>query len=265
MYTDTDLQNLIAEVTTQFTAHLAKAEDSFKAKDKDESEKDESKEKPESEVKEAKEEPAAEEAKEEGEKPASEAPAQEESPKEEASEQAPAKEASDESHGYDEEDLAHLDGMYSSMSPAELKAHHDAVRKCMDAHSAAAAPAAQEAPAEMAKSEKDVVVSEISLLKSELEAVKAKSAEEKKNLEKALSSFLTKFVEKTAPAGKAITSLDIVAKSTGAIEEKPLQKSEIDAKLLAKAKDISLSKSDRDAINSYYFHKNVETVKHLLK
>jgi hypothetical protein len=108
----------------------------------------------------------------------------------------------------------------------------------------------------MAKSEKDSS-SEVSLLKSERD-------EYKKNLD-AVSAFLTKFVEKTAPAGKAITSLDIIAKSGNEGSEKPLQKSEIDAKLLAKAKDISLSKSDRDAINSYYFSKNVETVRHLLK
>jgi hypothetical protein len=105
---------------------------------------------------------------------------------------------------------------------------------------------------------------EISLLKSELEAVKAKSEDRQKNLE-AVEAFLKKFVEKTAPAGKAITSLDIIAKTENGSREKPLSKSEIDAKLLSKAKDQSLSKSDRDAINSYYFSKNIEKVSHLLK
>ena len=62
---------------------------------------------------------------------------------------------------------------------------------------------------------KIVVVEEISLLKSELEAAKAESEEEKRTW-KRLKHFLTKFVEKTAPAGKAITSLDIIAKTENA-------------------------------------------------
>jgi hypothetical protein len=98
---------------------------------------------------------------------------------------------------------------------------------------------------------------EISMLKSELEAAKAETA--------AVAAFLKKFVEKTAPTGKAITSLDIIAKTESSQNEKTLTKSEIDARLLAKAKDVSLTKSDRDAINSYYFNKNVDTIRHLLK
>ncbi|HEY5236361.1 MAG TPA: hypothetical protein VIJ14_09305, partial [Rhabdochlamydiaceae bacterium] len=200
----------------------------------------------------------------------------------------------DEDHGYDDEDMAHMHSMYSSMSKGELKAHHDAVRKCMDMgmskgmakaemedgakdaegyrpnggpkngkaenESKSAAPTDTQA---MNKSEKDAVIEEVTLLKSELEATKAKSEEHKKNLE-AVESFLKKFVEKTAPAGKAITSLDIIAKTESAKEGKALSKSEIHEKLLAKSKDISLSKSDRDAINSYYFSKNIESVRHLL-
>lgn len=203
-------------------------------------------------------------------------------------------------HGYDDEDMQHMHSMYSSMSKPELKAHHDTIRKCMDSHGLAkcedgmakaemvdgakdaegyrpnGGPSDGEAAKEktpapsgdqaLEKSEKNMVVEvapEIALLKSELEASKAKSDEQKKNLE-AVEAFLKKFVEKTAPAGKAITSLDIIAKTEDANKEKPLTKSEIDAKLLAKAKDVSLSKSDRDAINSFYFNKNVETVRHLL-
>lgn len=203
-----------------------------------------------------------------------------------------------EDHGYDDEDMEHMHSMYSSMSKGELRAHHDSIRKCMDSHGLAKCedgmakgemsdaakdaqgyrpnggpkdgkgeaegkgPASSDAQA-LNKSEKDVAIEEVSLLKSELEAEKAKSAESKKNLE-AVESFLKKFVEKTAPAGKAITSLDIIAKTESAEGEKTLSKSEIDAKLLAKAKDVSLSKSDRDAINSYYFSKNIEKVRHLL-
>jgi len=209
---------------------------------------------------------------------------------------APAAEGED--HQYDDEDMGHMQSMYGSMSRGELKAHHDCIRKCMDGmglakcedgmaksemedgkdgehrpnggpHDGEAAskktPASSDAQA-MNKSERDLAISEVSLLKSELEAVKAKGVEEKKNLEAALSQFLTKFVEKTAPAGKAIMSLDVIAKHEAANAEKPLSKSEIDAKLLAKAKDFSLSKSDRDAINSYCCgNKDITKVSHLLK
>ncbi len=192
-------------------------------------------------------------------------------------------------HGYDDEDMEHMHSMYSSMSKPELKAHHDVIRKCMDgmglakcedsmakaemedkandaegycpnggpkdgkAEKEGKGPASSDAQA-FTKSEPSM---EISMLKSELEAAKAETA--------AVAAFLKKFVEKTAPTGKAITSLDIIAKTEGGQNEKPLTKSEIDAKLLAKAKDSSLTKSDRDAINSYYFSKNVESVRHLLK
>lgn len=202
-----------------------------------------------------------------------------------------------EDHGYDDEDMSHMHSMYSSMSKGELKAHHDCIRKCMDgmglakcedgmakAETSDAAkdaegyrpnggpkdgeaakaktPASSDAQA-LNKSEKDVAVDEISLLKSELEAVKAKSAEEKKTLNEQVEKFLTAFVAKTAPAGKAITSLDIIAKTENGKEEKTLTKSEIDAKLLAKSRS-NISKADRDAINGYYFSKNIEQVRHLL-
>jgi hypothetical protein len=53
---------------------------------------------------------------------------------------------------------------------------------------------------------------EVELLKSELET-------QKKNFE-AVQEFLTKLVKKTAPQGKAITSLDVIAKSEASNEEK---------------------------------------------
>lgn len=193
-----------------------------------------------------------------------------------------------EDHGYDDEDMQHMHSMYSSMSKPELKAHHDSIRKCMDGmglakcedgmakaetgdcakdaegyrpnggptdgeKASSKTPASSDMQA-MEKSEKD---KEVDLLKSEIEDNKKK--------EEALVSLLKKFLEKTAPpAGKAITSLDVIAKTEGGNREKPLTKSEIHEKLLAKSNEKSLNKSDRDAINSYYFSKNVETVRHLL-
>jgi hypothetical protein len=198
-----------------------------------------------------------------------------------------------EDSGYDDEDMQHMHSMYSSMSKPELKAHHDSIRKCMDGmglakcedglakaemedgkegeHRPNGGPTDGEAASKKTAPSSDAQAmnksepnAEVSLLKSELAAEKAKSDERQKNLE-AVESFLKKFVEKTAPAGKAITSLDIIAKTENINQEKPLSKSEIDAKLLAKAKDISLAKSDRDAINGYYFSKDITKVSHLLK
>jgi hypothetical protein len=282
-YTETELNSLIADVSREFTTHLAKAEKDFNLAKSEEKSEDKPKEKDEAKAsEESKGEP---EKKMESEKPEDkgvEDQHQQDNSKDEPKGDKPeskeervaedgkenSKPSDDahgdaEDHGYDDEDMQHMHSMYSSMSRGELKAHHDAVRKAMDGHGLAKCEDG------MAKSEKDVVIEiaqdqEVSLLKSELEAVKAKSEDRQKNLE-AVEAFLKKFVEKTAPAGKAITSLDIIAKTEGALNEKPLSKSEIDAKLLIKAKDQSLSKSDRDAINSYYFSKKIETVSHLLK
>ncbi len=313
-YTDEQLKSLIADVEKEFKSHLAKAEESFNlSKSEDPSkEKDEKKASEESEGESKKpmesEKPEDKGIKDQHQQDMSKDPAKgdkleskEERMGDDKKENAkPSDDAHGEAqdHGYDDEDMAHMHSMYSSMSKPELKAHHDTIRKCMDSMglakcedgmiksetgdaakdaegyrpnggpkdgeaAKAKTPASSDAQA-LNKSEKDLVVEEVSLLKSELEAAKAESEANKKNLE-AVESFLKKFVEKTAPAGKAITSLDIIAKTENAGGEKPLSKSDIDAKLLAKAKDISLSKSDRDAINSYYFSKNVESVRHLLK
>lgn len=289
MYTTQDLEKMISEVTTLFTADLAKAEDESKKKDESKAGKEsdgESKKPMESEKPEdkgVKDQHQQDTSSKEGE---GKMPESKEAQAE--GEQAPtAGDPADES-GYDAEDHSHMEQMYRGMNRGELKAHHDCIRKCMDSSMAKSEmedgakdaqgyrpnggakdgeAAATKTPAAsdeqpMTKSEQG---SEIALIKSEFEAFKAKSADEKKTLETALSNFLTKFVEKTAPAGKAIMSLDIIAKSADVSNEKPLTKSEIDGKLLAKSKELSLAKSDREAINSYYFSKNIETVRHLLK
>jgi hypothetical protein len=309
MYDEKELSGLMAEVEKEFKIHLNKAEESFKlAKSEDESKKDPSKEK--DEAKASSESKGESDKKMESEKPADKGVSDQhqqdmskdpsEGDKSESKEgrmEADAKENAKpmddahgqaEDHGYDDEDMAHMHSMYSSMSKAELKAHHDSIRKCMDGMGLAKCedgmakaetgdcakdaegyrpnggpsdgeaakcktPKASDMQA-LEKSEKD---KEIDLLKSEIQDVKKEK--------EAVASFLKKFLEKTAPpAGKAITSLDVIAKTEGANRENPLSKSEIHEKLLAKSKDMSLSKSDRDAINSYYFSKNVETVRHLL-
>jgi len=315
-YTEEQLKNLIGEVEKEFTAHLSKAEESFKlAKSefppkKEEPKKDEPKEKDEAKASsesggESKkpmeeEKPGDKGVKDQDQQKAGEAPLPKEGEPGEPQAGDKLADGQDEGHGYDDEDMNHMHAMYSSMSKPELKAHHDSVRRAMDSMglakcedgitksetgdaakdaegyrpnggpkdgeaAKAKTPASSDAQA-LEKSEKDVVVEvakdEVKLLKSELEAAKAESEKGKKEME-AVKAFLTKFVEKTVPAGKAITSLDIIAKTENSEKEKPLSKSEIDAKLLAKSKT-NISKADRDAINSYYFSKNIEQVRHLL-
>jgi hypothetical protein len=127
----------------------------------------------------------------------------------------------------------------------------------------AKSPASKADGVQMEKSEGNV---EVELLKSELEGAKAELAEIRKNYN-GVETFLKKFVEKTAPAGKAITSLDVIAKSEGSEEEKTLTKSEIHSALLKKAATPTLSKSDRDAINAYCLgdNKDIKGISHLLK
>lgn len=308
-YTEKELVKLIADVEQQFTTHLAKAEEDFKAslvkaegagaplvKAEDSQpapeKKDDKAEKP--AEKESKEEPPKEaksDAPAEGKEPSKEAPSQEAKPEGEA----PAAAASqtcqpgEEGCDYDEEDHAHMQKMYASMSRGELKAHHDAVKRALDGQSEAAAPA-QAAPAasqpmekcgdmSMNKTETQAPVEvkpetiavkqenpDLTLLKSEFEAQKAKAEGLQKNLD-AVTEFLTKLVKKTAPAGKAITEMNAIAKSEPVqADEQALSKSEVTAKLDKKASEATLSKSDRDAINAYYLSgASFNTISHLLK
>lgn len=159
MYTETQLAQLIETVEKEFTTHLNKAETLAKsensnaplakAEDSQPPKKEEKKDDKPSEGKEAAPEKkdAAPAAPAEGEEAAPAAPA---APAEgEAAPAAPA--AMDaapqgDACDYDAEDLAHMDKMYASMSKGELLAHHDAVRKALDAQSAQAPAAAAPAP-----------------------------------------------------------------------------------------------------------------------
>lgn len=292
MYTEKELNKLIEDVEKEFTAHLAKHEEAQTSLAKSEEAAVESApvvetalakaedEKPAAKEEEKKEEPKSEEKPapeaKEGEKSA-EAPA-----KEEGKEAAPAPEgkegeapaapaASDEGHGYDDEDLDHMNKMYASMSKGELKAHHDAIKACLD--NCAMEKCGESAPAPMAKTEETVEVkvedkapAELELLKSESAAKDAKISDLQKKLDIA-TEFVTKlFAKKSAPAGKAITNLETIAKSEGSEEVKPLNKNEITAILAKKAAEPTLTKSDRDAINAYYLNgASIDKISHLLK
>lgn len=299
MFTEQELSALLGEVEKEFSSYLtkaetplAKSEEASLTKAEDEK-KDKKEEKPEAKDEKKEDKPADDAAPfAEKQDAAPEAPA---APSEDApADAAPAADApaapEQEGHGYDDEDVAHMDAMYASMSRPELIAHHDSVKRALDAmgmqeqaappamDQAAAAPAPDQAPAApMMKSENDVVVvvpesiqtsQETELLKSEL-ATKTGEIEKLNKTLEAVTAFVTKLVEKkAAPAGKAITQLDAITKSEALEPEvKTLSKKEITEKLTQKASDPKLQKSDRDAINAYYDagQINLTGISHLLK
>jgi hypothetical protein len=127
-YTENELAKLIDTVEKEFRADLVKAESEAAeplAKSEDEKKDFKPEHEEESEPKEEHEEAPAE-----GEEHQEEAAPE----GEEHQEAAPAmhQEGAEAGHDYDDEDLEHMHKMYMSMGKAELLAHHDAVRKCLD-------------------------------------------------------------------------------------------------------------------------------------
>lgn len=259
-YTEQELAKLISDLETEFTAHLAKAEASAAQEPLMKAEDEKEEKEPKSEEKEESKEAPAEEKEEQKE----EAPEKEQKP-----EEAPAPQQNDES-GYDQEEIAHMDKMYMSMSKAELLAHHDSCVRALDAIGAEHTHQQPEAQEQASAPEMDKAGMykaenmELELAKSEVATYKAKTEELQKSLD-AVQEFLTAFVKKV-PQGKAVTSLEAITKSESLVEEKELSQSEINAILTKRASDPSLKKSDRDAINAYYFNdKNINKISHLLK
>jgi hypothetical protein len=151
------------------------------------------------------------------------------------------------------------------MSKAELGLHKGAIEKCWMAKCGEMK--------QMDKSEKDVSVQIVStentsLIKSKVETLEKENEELKKNVE-SLVNAMAKFVNsKKAPARKAITEIGFLNKSEeeGKKQEKTLSKSEITTILSRKAQEPTLSKSDREAIDKYYFGTvGIDAIRHLLK
>jgi len=280
MYTDVELMKVLESVEKEFNTHLAKAEEAAQTslsksedkpfppkEDKKPEGKEEGENKPEDKKPEGKEK---EEGKEEPEHEEGEKPEHEEG-EHKPEEQAAAQHGDDEGHGYDDEDMQHMHKMYMSMSKAELKAHHDSVRAALDSQGMQKC-----GDMGMAKSETDTSIQvidvkipelekETALLKSELASEKDKVAELQKKVDLA-AEFMGKLAAKrAAPQGKAITSLEVIQKSEGTKEVKNFSHAEVTEILKKKVGDESLTKSDREAINDYYFgSKDIKIVRHLL-
>lgn len=275
-YTGEQLESLIAELESNFTAELEKAEKMTLAKSEEEKKEspkekeDTSKEEP------AKDAPPKDEPKKDDSKQAEndekhEAPADEHAaPEHKEDEKAPEHkehaehaEHDKDGHGYAPEEMDEMHKMYMSMSKAERMAHHDSCRMAMD----------KCGDMQMVKSEKTETISipdvkaleEVAILKSEIVTEKSKSEQLQKTLD-AVTQVVKKLVEKQAPpAGKAITELNIAA-SEDVQEARTLTKTEIDSVLMKKSADPKTVKADRDAINAFYLsNAGINTISHLLK
>jgi len=294
MFTEQELSKLIQDVEKEFSTYLAKSEETTlvkseapdgKKKDKKKDEKPEAKETEEASEPNDHEAPPQEgeqdEAAEGEHDEAAEGEHDEaaEAHGEEAAEAPPVADEGAE-HGYDEEDMAHMEAMYKSMSRAELIAHHDCIKRALDEKGAekcgdmSGEVPGQNAP--MAKSEETAVEvkpevlvasAETELLKSELTAKDGQIAELKKSVE-VMTTFINKlFEKKSAPQGKAITQLEQIQKSETPVADKTFTKAEIAKILTEKASDPNLKKADRVAINEFYASGqiNINGISHLLK
>lgn len=288
MITEKELSVLLGEVEKEFSSYLTKAETTLAksedVKSKPKEKKEEKEDKPEAKEENNDSKPEQKDgnpfAEKQADTPA--APSDEQDAIAPDAQNADAAQAplQDEGHGYDDEDMAHMQSMYSSMSRAELIAHHDAVKMALDNMGMEQdAPPQMGAPDQaappMMKSETDVVIEvkpeivtsqETELLKSEL-ATKTGEIEKLNKTLEAVTAFVTKLVEKKgAPQGKAITQLDVIAKSEEIKTEKTFTKNEITQILNSKASDTKLQKSDREAINAYYESGqiNINGISHLL-
>lgn len=237
-YTDEQIANLLKEVEVSFAQSLKKSEEAPEAKEDEGSDEDKKED-----ADEAKDEPA-ESKEDEG---------SDEDKKEDAAEAKDESkdESKDQDFDYDDEDMDELHKMYASMGEKEKAAHHGALKKALGLEDKTEQPVAPD----MQKSE------EASLAKAEITSLQAKNAELQKSLD-AVTKFLDT-LNKSVPQRKSITSVDYIQKSE---ESKEVSSEQVDVILQKKVRDSSLSKSDRDAINTYYLNgKSIETIKHLLK
>lgn len=278
-WTEQELEQLVKSLEVEFSAYIAEQSTAtspttlVKAEEKEKEEetlpKDQPEEKMETEEKMSVSEDTQEPPKEEM--------------KEEIKEEVKEEPKTQQSSAYSEEAMDILDKMYASMSKEELLVHHHSCVKALDSmgeeHKHPSESIEKCGEVTMMKSEsKDQSGAELILAKSEIAATKSKLDLAKKEatdakakveeLQKTLhgvQEILTLMVKKV-PQGKAITSMEQIAKSESKkVDITKLSKSEITQILYKKASDPTLSVSDRKAIDEYYLKKaNLNTISHLL-
>jgi len=163
----------------------------------------------------------------------------------------------------EEEDYETIDDLYASMTKSEQEAHYAAVKKSLYGEEVEAQQ--EEAEEKIEKSEAKAEEND----EEEVEMLKSENEELKKNYEELKSMVDQLFNVKKAPAQKAVTNVNYIAKSEESNSEEidfsEMSKNEITAKL--KTIDYSgLKKSDREAINNYYLDNgSVDSIKHLIR
>jgi len=179
---------------------------------------------------------------------------------------------------YDEEDIAEMNAMYSSMTKAEAEAHFESLKKALSKGDETPAVKAEEttiSKSEVKEQPSKTNDEETKLLKSEIESLKS----EKEKLEKSFQDLTAKLIEfvkgSKAPKQKAITKLEYVAKSEDESNKtdvkntedvSKLDKNEVSRRLTAKIRSGKLEKAEREKINEFYQSgsKNIESIRHLL-
>lgn len=162
------------------------------------------------------------------------------------------------------EEYETIDELYASMSKNEKEAHYNSLKKVIFGEETKD----EEVQEEMNKSEEVETEEVVEEEKEELKLMKSENEELKKNLSQMEELVNKLFSTKKAPAQKAITNVDYIAKSEEEEEKEDfskMSKSEITNKL--KNVDYgTLSKSDRNAINEFYLRNgSVDKIKHLIK
>lgn len=183
-----------------------------------------------------------------------------------------------ESHDYTDEDIQEVEGLYADMDKSEAEIHYKALKKAMGADIAEEVVETPEVE-EVAKNEETAVETEEveDLNKAEILAKDEKIAEQSEKIEKMektigdLTQALSSFLGKKTAKRKAVTGLNYqtIAKTEEGSKDgdiKNLTKSEINAKLTAVAGNPATSSQDRNLINEFYCNNgSVESIGHLLK
>lgn len=169
---------------------------------------------------------------------------------------------------YNDEDMEELKKMYMSMSKKEAELHLQKLKEAMEEKGfveKAATDKEQVDPAiqNVMKSEAhndELLKTEISTLKSEIEVFKSENADLKAKIEKIVNVMSNGF--KKVPQQKAVTAIDLNKHEEDL--NKNYSQAEINKKLTEKIRSGDLKKSDKDAIQEYFNKKSVDLIKHLL-
>jgi hypothetical protein len=238
MYTEEQMDKILAQVEEEFSGLLAKAEEDALNKSEPET-------------------PAAEEV-------AAEAtPVEAAEGDLEKNEDEPVQ-----SYEYDDEDKAEVEKLYASMDKSEAEIHYRAVKKAMGMD-AAAEPVETVAKSEETEVE-DLNKAELVKAEEQIKTLEGENEDLKKSVD-SLTEALGKFLKaKPAPKGKAVTGLNYIAKSEGSQDDgkeaSSLSKSEINQILSKKAADPTISSQDRESINDYCLNNgSLDSIRHLLQ